>query len=183
MNPFDDEDLYKSIIVDSDRRSPGVVTISGHDRENDWDVKKAKGQTGASSSLNGKPIGGFTTTFQLVNDVAEGVDQFEEWEIFQRYVETLTAGPAPKAVPIYHPDLARQQYTEASVKKIYGLTYNANGEGTAKIDWIEYKPPKPKPAKKATFPDDPANPAKADPNAAKKAERDALLAEAKRPLP
>ncbi len=181
MNPWDDEELYRTLLVNGDRRSPGVVTISGHDRENDWDVKKAKGQTGASSSLNGKPIGGFTTSFYLVNDVAEGDDQFEEWETFQRYLETLTDGPQPKAVPVYHPDLARQKYTEASIKKIYGLTYDATGGGTAKVDWIEYKPPKPKPAKKATFPDDPANPAKPDPNAAAKAELAALLAEAKQP--
>lgn len=180
-NPYDDEELFLKMQV-GDRMSPGVVTLSGHDRERNWDVKASKGSDGGTSSLNGAPVGGFTATFYLVRDYRDGVDEFEEWDQFQAYLDSLTDGNKPKVVTVYHPDLARQKFTEVSIKKIYGIVYDSTGGGTAKVDFIEYRPPKPKKVKSPKdYPSDPAKAKPPDPNAAAKAELASLLEEAKRP--
>lgn len=48
-NPLDDEDLYEGIVL-AGKRSPGRVTLSGHDRVIGWDVKKGSGQSGATTT-------------------------------------------------------------------------------------------------------------------------------------
>lgn len=177
-NTFDDADLFDKIILGS-VQSPGVVTLTGHDRDRNWDVKAAKGADGATSSLNGSPVGGFSASFYLVRDYDQGLDEFAEWDEFQKYCDALApdTGGKAKVTPIYHPDLARQRYTEVSVKKVYGLMHDGKGGATGKIDFIEYRPAKPKKvssAKKTAHP-------VPDPLAEIKAERDALLAEAQKP--
>jgi hypothetical protein len=65
--------------------SPGTLTLSGHDRWKNWDVQAAKGTTGASSNLNGDPIGQFTATFHLTEFTGDGVPtgDFENWTAFR----------------------------------------------------------------------------------------------------
>src|SRR5689334_20135875 len=106
--------------------SPGLVTLSGHDRVKNWDIQNAKGTTGASSQLNGDPIGQFTATFYLASYGPNGAltNDFENWEDFQRLLESLVSGPKPTAVPIYHPDLARNKFTEVSVASIGGMAHD-----------------------------------------------------------
>jgi len=41
-NPIDDEELFASIELGG-VKSPGKVTLSGHDRKATWDVKKGPG--------------------------------------------------------------------------------------------------------------------------------------------
>lgn len=168
--------------------SPGKLTLSGHDRNEDWDIKAAKGQTGASSALNGRPIGQFTASFSLADD-----DDFAEWEDFQRLIESTTNGPRPVALPIYHPDLARNGFTEVVSGGVGGIVRDAKGGRTAQVKFLEYKPPKPKPAAKALAKPGgkpaasaggefgPPPPPKPDPNAAAKAELAELLTEARKP--
>lgn len=167
--------------------SPGRVTLSGHDRWKNWDVQKAKGQVGASSQLNGDDVGTFTATFYLAHDdlTDTETDDFARWNDFQRLIESMTNGPKPVAMPIYHPDLARNGFTEVSSGGVGGLVHDGKGGATVVVKFIEYKPPKPKPAAKAAAKpgSDGAGgkPAKPDPNAAAKAQLAALVAEAKKP--
>jgi hypothetical protein len=168
--------------------SPGVVRLSGHDRFKNWDIQAAKGTTGASSNLNGDPIGQFTATFYLAEFTADGVPtgDFENWEGFRRVIESMTSGPVPIALPIFHPDLAENGFTEVSSGGISGGVHDGKGGKTYTVKFVEYKPPKPKPSAKAK-----AKPAangaagtKAappDPNAKAKAELAGLLAEARKP--
>src|SRR5690606_22508548 len=91
-----------------------------------------------------------------------------------------------QALPIYHPDLARNHFTEVSVASIGGMIHDGVGGAIVIVDFIEYKPPKPKPVVKAAAKPGassaaPIGPPKPDPNAAAKAELAALLEEARRP--
>ena len=186
ISPLEQPDLYEKIVLGGDRESPGVVTLNGHDRNSDWDVKAAKGQTGASSSLNGETIGRFEATFTLVEDYYTGVNDFNDWEEFSRYLNTLKSGPKPIAVSVYHPDLALNGFGEVTIESIGGVLRQSNGTGIVKVKFIEYKPPKPKPPQKAKAsggspagPDD--KPPKPDPNAETKAELASLVEQAKQP--
>ncbi len=184
--PFD-EDLDTHTL--GTMRSPGVVIFSGHDRAKNWDVKEAKGSTGATTTLNGdKPLS-FKATYKLGGDgldLPEGApDSFDRWDEFQRLIESTTNGPHPFALPIFHPDLARQHITEVTNGGVGGRVHDGQGGVTVTVTYQEYKPAKKKKASSAV-----AKPAgsvaggpstKPDPNAAAKAELAALLAEAQKP--
>jgi hypothetical protein len=182
----DDRDPSDYIILGT-TPSPGKVTLSNHDRNQDWDIKTAKGQTGASSSLNGAPVGQFQATFELADE-----EDFARWEAFQRLIESTTNGPTPTALPIYNPDLARNRYTEVSNGGVGGVIRLSNGGRRVTVKFLEYKPPKPKPIAKAVAKPGaivpggggqfgPPLPPKSDPNADAKRELAELLEEARRP--
>jgi hypothetical protein len=182
--PYEIGALLRVLVIGT-LTTPGSVVLSGHDRNEDWDVQAAKGSTGASSKLNGKPIARFSATFSLAGDGEDEVDDFEQWETCQRLLESTVNGPTPTALPIYHPDLARQRITEASVESIGGLVYDGKGGATVTVKFIEYRPPKKKPVAKAQAKGGSRGGNSAvladDPNAAAKRELAGLVAEAKRP--
>ncbi len=189
MRPTDDDQAYGTILLGT-TRSPGVCTVSGHDRNENWDVQKAKGSTGASSQLNGRDIGTFKVSFYLVDDgmADPGRSQFDRWDQFEKLVRSLTDGTKPVVLPIYHPFLARQGFTEVSNAGVGGMVEDGKGGATVTVTFIEYKPPKAKPAAKAQ-----AKPAQTyantdegkrsppDPNQAAKNELAGLVNEAKKP--
>lgn len=187
LRPYDNDEAY-TVIVLGDQISPGLATVSGHDRFEDWDVKQAKGATGASSSLKGRPVGQFQVSFYLADDRIDGEEtEFDRWEVFQDLVESMTEGATPIALPIYHPDLARNGFTEVASGGVGAPIHDGRGGVTIIVKFIEYRPPKPKKVKRAK--------AKAssgrrvgvttvhapDPNAAAKAELDALVEQASQP--
>lgn len=191
MRPEDDAQAYATIVLGNPgMRSPGTCTISGHDRNKNWDVQKAKGSTGASSQLNGDDIGTFKVTFYLVDDGSAdpGQSQFDRWDQFEKLVRSLTDASKPVALPIYHPLLARQGFTEVSNAGVGGMVEDGKGGASVTVSFIEYKPPKKKPAAKAQ-----AKPAQTyantdegrrsppDPNAAAKQQLADLVAEARKP--
>lgn len=143
-NPIDHEDLFNSIELGG-IVSPGKVTLSGHDRKASWDVKKGPGLTGATTTLKEIPPIEFTATFYLVRDDSQGIDQFEEWETFLRVIESTVSGQKPKAIDIYHPDLASQTPPIASVCKagVAGVVHDGRGGQTIAVKFQEYRAPKP----------------------------------------
>lgn len=184
LSPKDHPELFDVLILDGDRVSPGRVRLNGHDRVKNWDIKSAKGQTGASSTLNGDPLGEFEATFELVEDPYDNTDDFEQWELFSRWLHSLVNGPTPVAVTVYHPDLATNNFTEVTVRSIGGVVRQDNGLGIVKVKFGEHKPPKPKPVKKSTSggagtTTTADKPAKPDPNAEAKAELERLTNQAK----
>ncbi len=184
--PYETGEDLDFLVLGNLHISPGLLTLSGHDRVQNWDVQAAKGQTGASSQLNGAPIGRFKASFYLAHDRLSNpeIDDFALWDEFQRLLEGLISGPTPVAVPIYHPDLARNHFTEVTVASIGGMVHDGKGGATVTVEFIEYRPPKPKAAAGAK-----AKPAgkgggkaaKPDPNAGAKAELAALVTLAKIP--
>jgi hypothetical protein len=186
--PYEIGDALDYIVLGTDgQRSPGVVELSGHDRVDKWDNQSAKGTAGSSSKLNGADIGSFTAKFKLRDDRIdpEGGNDFTRWDVFQRLIDSTVSGPTPVALPIYHPDLARNKYTEVVRASMGGMVHDGTGGATVTVKFQEYKPPKPKPAVKAKAkPSAPGANEKGkapDPNAAAKAELASLLAEAKKP--
>lgn len=182
--PYTCPDLFKSLILGT-TFSPGVVTISNHDRVKEWDVQAAKGSTGASSKRNGDPVGKFTATFFLAGDENDddGKNDFIRWEEFQRLLESIVDGTTSNTLPVYHPDLAQNHFTEVSVANIGGITRDALGGATVVVQFIEYKPPKKKPVAKAQpkAAGSTSATSKPDPNAQRKKEVAALLNEARKP--
>lgn len=144
MIPYDYSELFRVITLGT-ATSPGKVTLSGHDRNPDWDVQKAKGSSGATTKLTDpKPPGEFSATFELA-DAAE----VAAWDEFQRVLESTFTGPSPVALPIYHPDLARNGFTEVVCSGISGVGHDRTGKATVTAKFREYRPPKPKPTQRA----------------------------------
>ncbi len=185
--PYEIDDLLSAIVFGT-TRSPGVVAISGHERAKKWDVQSAKGSTGATTKLNGDDPAQFTCTFSLAGDGDDEVDDFAQWDRFQKLIESTTNGAKPFALPIYHPDLARQRITEATCASVGPLTHDGRGGATVVVKFLEFKPPKIKPTAKASARSAAGGGGGAngsatapDPNAAAKAELAGLLARAKQP--
>lgn len=174
MTPFSHPELFDHVVVDG-TRSPGVVTLDGHERAHKWDNKDGSGQDGATSELKGAPLGSFTMTFDLVNDPQTG-NQIAEWETFQPILERSINGTTPIALPIEHPDLTRNRYTSIVLVSIGGMVHDGMGGARVVVKVQEHRPPKPKggTAKGGSKKGGP------DPNADAKAQLDALLDEAKK---
>jgi hypothetical protein len=167
INPIDFEELYNSIFL-GNVKSPGTVTLSGHDRKANWDVKSGPGLSGATTTLKDVPPIEFTASFYLATK-----DQFEEWQAFVPLIESTISGKKPKAVDIYHPDLASQNPPIASVCKalVAGIVHDGKGGQTVSVKFQEYRLPK---AAGGTPKGSTSKPKKADPDAALLAEISAL---------
>jgi hypothetical protein len=140
-NVIDNEDLYNVIVLNG-VSSPGRVTLSGHDRKINWDVKVGPALTGATTTLHGIPPIEFSASFYLVKDVAQGLDDFEEWPHFQRLIDSTVSGKTPKALDIYHPDLAANDVKSVCKAQVGGFTYDGKGGATVVVKFQEYKPPR-----------------------------------------
>lgn len=125
------------------QKSPGVVRLSGHDRSYGWDVKKAAGQKGASTTLTGDDPAEVTAEFYLVRDDSVGRDDFAEWPAFDALVRSSVDGKTPKALDVYHPDLATNGITSLVLKKFGGVKHDGKGGQTITILFLEYRPAKP----------------------------------------
>lgn len=144
-SPARDPDLFDSIQV-AGWFSPGVVTLSGHDREQLLDVQEAKGQKGASTPWQGTKVASFTATFHLIYDAAQGIDEFGAWDLFADHLRSSippASGAKPIAFDIEHPDLARNQIKAVTIKKIGGMQHDGKGGATIAVEFQEYFPPKP----------------------------------------
>ncbi len=137
-NPVTDEELYQGIVLGG-VRSPGQVTLSGHDRGVKWDVKEGNGQAGASTTLKSIPPIEFTATFYLADQ-----DDFDAWPAFHDVIDSTVSGPKPKALDIYHPDLATQNINSVTKASVGGVVHDKKGGQTIVVKFQEYKPPKPK---------------------------------------
>ncbi len=177
MNPIDNESLYDSILL-ANKRSPGFVTLSGHDRNQKWDIKQADGHGGASTTYKGEEIAQFTASFYLVKDPVLDLDEFAEWGAFASLIRrSLPPKGKPKALDVYHPDLAANDIKSVCQASIAGMVHDGKGGATVAVKFIEYRPPKKKggvPSGSITKPP--------DPNADLKARIAALTAEAKKPV-
>lgn len=168
VNPIDYEELYNTIEL-AGVESPGQVTLSGHDREIDWDVKTGPGTSGATTTLKAQKLVEFTATFYLAD-----VDDFDDWPAFQDVLLSSIKGKG-KGLDIYHPDLARNDIKSVVLKSIGGVVHDKKGGQTIAVKLLEYRPPK----KINVSPVGSASTKTTDPNAAAKAELAALTSQFK----
>lgn len=172
-NVIDDPELYNFITLGG-KRSPGVVTLSGHDLVDKWDVKAGAGQTGATTSLNGGDPKTFTATFYLCRDNSQSVDDFEFWPAFRAVIDSTVSGKVPKPLDVYHPDLAANGITAVCRASVSGTTYDGKGGATIAVKFIEYRPAKKKGGSPNGAKSKAGGNAAPDPNAAALAELQAL---------
>lgn len=169
-SPATHPDIYKTLIVNGSE-SPGAVKLSDFDFVQEWEEQKAKGSTGATSLNRGRKLARFTATFMLAD-----LEDVAAWDEFHKTLRESVEGPKPKALFIVHPDLVRQGAIDFVVTQIGGMVHDGKGGSTVACKFLEYRPAKPKAPAKA----DGSKP-RNDPNAARKAELAALLAQAKQP--
>lgn len=169
-NPIDNEELFNSIVL-AGVSSPGKVTLSGHNRSVKWDVKTGPNLNGATTTFKGIPPVEFTATFYLVKDVAQGIDDFAAWPAFAAAINSSIRGTKPKALDIYHPDLAVNDIRSVIKAEIGGVQHDGRGGQTITVKFQEYRPPK----KKSGSPQGSKAKPEDDPNAAAKAELAALI--------
>lgn len=177
-------------------RTPGKVTLSGHDRVDKWDVKQSDGSSGASVTHKGEEAQGFTATFALVQGEANGqaIDEIADFDArIMPLLNGLTGGKNPIALDIYHPDLARNRIGSVVKAKVGGLVRDGKGGATIAVGFQEYFPPKPKTGSPTGSKSKASGSAASgertgttvvsapDPNAEAKAELAALVAEANAP--
>lgn len=170
-NIIDDEELYQSIVL-AGVTSPGIVTLSGHDSNVEWDVQAGPSQAGAKMSIKKQAPVEFTATFYLTKDDTMGIDDFAAWPAFEELINS-TVAKAPKGLDIYHPDLASRNISSVAKGSIGGATYDGLGGQTIVVKFQQYVPPKPKPS--APLSGSKTSAAANDPNAAAKAELDAAV--------
>jgi hypothetical protein len=186
MNPFLEEEAFEKIVL-AGVKSPGKCTIKGAKRSEKWDVKDGDGQDGASTTRKGKVPAKFSIDFELFYDPMQEIDEFVEWDGFLKVLRRPGASKDPVALEIYHPDLAELDIKAVVVTDIGGKVHSGKGSAVVTVDFLEYSPPKPKPAKGAkggktsNGGKTSGDAAKQDPNAAAKRELASLLNEAKKP--
>lgn len=144
VSPFADELGWSKMYIGG-MWSPGTMELSGHTRKVGWDVKQASGQDGGTSTRKGGEVPQFDADFYLVDDPVLGND-FDEWPAFQKMLEDTIRGDKPKAVPVIHPDLNRNYITEACLRSMGEMKPDGRGGASIRVGFIEFKPPKPKPA-------------------------------------
>lgn len=142
--PFSLPELYDSIVLGG-VRSPGVVKITGHDRKIGWDIKKAPGQSGASTTRTSEDPIEFTCTFYLVSDPGQGIDDFARWDPeFATLIYSTILGASPKALDIYHPDLAANDIVSVVLASMGGAVHDGKGGVSYAVKFLEYRPAKSK---------------------------------------
>jgi hypothetical protein len=176
INPLDHEFAYDSIVL-AGVRSPGKVTLSGHDRKIGWDIKRGSGQSGASMTRTSEDPVEVTCTFYLATR-----EDFDAWPSFDGLIRSTTSGQTPKALDVYHPDLVANGITSVVLSSFGGVVHDGLGGQTVTVKLIEYRPPKPKggsPNGSKTKKPSNVQPDPNDPNAAALAELAALTAQYK----
>lgn len=140
---IDYSDLWSKIEV-AGVMSPGVCRLSGYDRKHGWDVKNASGQDGGTTTRKGDPVGAITAQFELIKSPDGSIDDYKDWDAFQKLLESTVSGSKPIALDIWHPDLARLGYKSVVLESISPVAPGEDGKGVVTVKFIEYKPPKPK---------------------------------------
>jgi hypothetical protein len=167
-NIIDNEELF-NVIVLAGKASPGIVTITGADSIIEWDVKVGWGVAGATTTIRSVPPPKFECSFELFRDAYTGVDSLTAWDDFQALIDSTLVGSKPKALPIYHPDLARNKITSVCKARVASPVYDKKGGAIVKVEFQTYRPPRKQTGTVVSKPK-PEN----DPNAAAKAEIEKL---------
>lgn len=174
-------DAWSKLVV-AGMVSPGVVRLAGHKRPIGWDDKAPKGTEGGTSTRTGAPLGAFTATFYLVDEIdIAGRSDFDDWDDFQTLLESSTNGKDVIALEIYHPDLARNHYTAVVLGPdgIGDMVPDGKGGATITVAFKEHRPEAKKTSGSATSTQ--TQPESAGDKAVREAEAelDALLEEGK----
>lgn len=135
-NPIQIPAIYEKAIL-AGVLSPGVCEVSGFARSWDWDVKKAKGASGASATLQGEALAKGKIKFSLWLP-----EHFESWASFR---ELLVRGQQQKkieAVDVLYPSINDLGIFSLVVEEMGQLTREGKGLYSITVSFLEYRPPK-----------------------------------------
>jgi hypothetical protein len=135
-DPISDPDLYDHIELGG-VQSPGVVTITGHDRKIGWDIKKGSAQSGATTTRSCDDPVEFTCSFYLVDE-----EEFAAWATFLAVINSTVSGKSPSALDVYHPDLAENDIKSVVKATVMGTVHDGKGGQTRVVKFLEYRPPR-----------------------------------------
>ena len=135
-NPISNPDLYDHIELGG-VQSPGVVTLSGHDRKIGWDIKKGNAQSGATTTRSCDDPVEFTASFYLADE-----EDFDAWPTFLAVINSTVSGKTPSALDVYHPDLAENDIKSVVKGTVAGTVHDGKGGQTRVVKFLEYKPPR-----------------------------------------
>lgn len=175
-NPYQHTDLFTSLLIDGYGWTPGTVTITGGDRKRSWETQRPKGTSGEVTIDHGPKNSEFTATFFFAT-----FEELDRWEELHRFLHSTVSGTKPKTFMIGHPDLTRNHILDVVVESIGKLTHDGKGGASVTVKFLEFRPPKRRPAAKPTTASRKLATSPPDPNAAAKAELAALLEQAKAP--
>jgi hypothetical protein len=131
--------------------APGIVTITGADIEDGWDIKQAQAQEGASTERKGQLVQKYDSVHRL-SDVppppgtyapVEGVDVVDDhvqWSAWQWILNSARTSKPPQAIAVQHPKLALKGITAAVPTKIVGPDVDSDGFTVFVVSWIVYAP-------------------------------------------
>ena len=138
--------LVETIIV-AGVAAPGIASVSGAEWSYKWDVKEAKGSSGATTTYQGEEVAKPEVELQLWKDGTDedGVDHFAEWDAFRVILRSGQSAGAKsvKALEVLHPYLTDAEIFSAGVTKIGQLVHAGKGLYKVKFGLIAYKPAKP----------------------------------------
>ncbi len=135
-NPIQIPAIYEKLVV-AGELSPGVCDVTGFARSWDWDVKKAKGASGSSATLQGEPLAKGKVEFLLWLP-----EHFDSWNAFR---ELLVRGQQQKkieALDVLHPVLTDLGIFSLVVEEIGQVTRKGRGLYSITVQFLEYRPPK-----------------------------------------
>ena len=133
--PYNDSQAWSKIYIDG-MWSPGLITLSGHERATKGDVKQADGQKGATMTRKGVQAGEFEADHYLSSE-----EEWDQWDAYQAMLEQSNTTKPPKGLAVFHPDLARNHYTSVVTASIGEVRLDGLGGGSIKVKFQEHCPP------------------------------------------
>lgn len=125
--------------------APGIATVTGAERPYKWDVKDAKGNSGATTTYQGEGVVKCKVELHLWKDgtdPTDPTDHFAEWDSFRELLQSGMKEKKLRALDVLHPALVDVDVYAAGVERIGQLVPKGGGLWSVTFDLVEYKPPK-----------------------------------------
>lgn len=143
--PWEDPLAYDQPII-AGRKWPGVARVQGCDRAHEWQVNKAQGSEGATTTLLGAGLAEPKITFKIWKgyDGLKWVDYFAEWDSYRTVFDRTVAGKKAEAIVVEHPQFSHNKIRAVVMKRMGDLVPQPDGSAEVTVELLEYRKPKPK---------------------------------------
>jgi hypothetical protein len=134
VNPIDNPQAWDFVTIAS-IDSPGVCEVGECKRKHDYDVKKGKGTSGATTTFTGKPPATFSIKFKLWTPA-----HFTAWDAFRPLLKYDPTKKAAQAFDIYHPALADVDVKSVITESIGSIVHEGGQLYSLTVEFMEYFP-------------------------------------------
>lgn len=144
--PWRDPLAYDQPIIGG-RKWFGVAKVEGCERATELQKNKGKGSDGATVNMLGDDLAEPSITFIMWDgwdEAGHAVNYFASWEDYKAIFAPPKDRKNPVALTIEHPKFQLAGIKAVLVKKVGDLVTDAStGIGSVKVDFMEYRKPKP----------------------------------------